>query len=107
MFIAPLVGMMSDNHRSRWGRRRPFLFFGLISILLFSTIFSNSKHIAEFLGGPRWLGQAIGIVSFALNDFSIGVVQFPQRTLSADLVPAQDQTKAQAMQAVMQVGSSS
>ena len=38
-FTDPLVGYISDNSRNRYGRRRPFMFFGaLLSGLLFSFI---------------------------------------------------------------------
>jgi glycoside/pentoside/hexuronide:cation symporter, GPH family len=29
-FTDPLMGFISDNHRSKWGRRRPFMFIGAI-----------------------------------------------------------------------------
>lgn len=106
LVVAPLVGRISDNWRSKWGRRRPFLLAGLLLIVTWSSIFSNSKYLGERLGndetGSRTIGQIIGIVTFGLNDFCINVVQFPQRTLCSDLVPRSQQTQAQAMQAIMQ-----
>ncbi|MFA6172162.1 MAG: MFS transporter [Kiritimatiellales bacterium] len=38
-FIDPAMGAWSDNFRSRWGRRRPFVFAGaLLSALIFSAM---------------------------------------------------------------------
>ncbi len=37
-FIDPLVGFWSDNTRSRWGRRRPFLLVGAIALGLTMTL---------------------------------------------------------------------
>ncbi|MDD7986002.1 MFS transporter [Lentisphaera marina] len=34
-FTDPLIGFISDNHRSKWGRRRPFMFIGAILTGLF------------------------------------------------------------------------
>lgn len=34
-FTDPLMGFISDNHRSKWGRRRPFMFIGAILTGLF------------------------------------------------------------------------
>lgn len=33
-FSDPIVGHLSDNTRSRWGRRRPFILFGAIAVAL-------------------------------------------------------------------------
>lgn len=39
-FSDPLIGYSSDNTRTRWGRRRPFIFFGAIaSGVLFAMMF--------------------------------------------------------------------
>ena len=78
--------------------------FGLLSILFFSTLFSNAQTLGETLGGDvagsRPIAQAIGILSFAFNDFSINVIQNPVRLLASDLTPPWQQTSAQSMQTV-------
>jgi GPH family glycoside/pentoside/hexuronide:cation symporter len=33
-FTDPVVGYLSDNHRSKWGRRKPFMLVGAISVAL-------------------------------------------------------------------------
>lgn len=55
--IDPFVGYASDNTRTRWGRRRPFIFFGAISAgILFALMFqlykgrSESYYFWYFLG---------------------------------------------------------
>ena len=55
--IDPFVGYTSDNIRTRWGRRRPFMFFGAISAgLLYAIMFqlhhghSESFYFWYFLG---------------------------------------------------------
>ncbi|MBT8086512.1 MAG: MFS transporter, partial [Gammaproteobacteria bacterium] len=37
-FTDPLVGYASDNTRSRWGRRRPYIFVGAISVAIIFTM---------------------------------------------------------------------
>ena len=56
-FTDPLMGHISDNTRSRWGRRRPFLFIGAILMgILFALIWclpegwSEKQYFYYFLG---------------------------------------------------------
>jgi Na+/melibiose symporter-like transporter len=37
-FFDPMIGFVSDNTRSRWGRRRPFIFTGAIALGLTMTL---------------------------------------------------------------------
>ena len=54
----PLMGYVSDNTRSRWGRRRPFIFVGAISVAIVFTLLwqlppgkSEGWYFWYFLGG--------------------------------------------------------
>ena len=54
----PLMGYASDNTRSRWGRRRPYIFVGAISVaIVFSLLWqlppgkSEGWYFWYFLGG--------------------------------------------------------
>lgn len=47
----PLVGFISDNHRSRWGRRRPFIFIGaLLAGLIFAVMWQVPSGYIDILG---------------------------------------------------------
>jgi len=47
----PLVGFWSDNHRSRWGRRRPFIFVGaLLAGLIFAVMWQLPPGYIDILG---------------------------------------------------------
>jgi hypothetical protein len=47
----PLVGFISDNHRSRWGRRRPFIFVGaLLAGLIFAIMWQLPSGYIDILG---------------------------------------------------------
>lgn len=50
-FIDPFIGMKSDNTRSRWGRRKPFIFFGAILTGLWFPMM--------WIVGPSWSPNAI------------------------------------------------
>jgi glycoside/pentoside/hexuronide:cation symporter, GPH family len=66
-FTDPLVGYVSDNSRNRYGRRRPFMFFGaLISGLLFALLFQLHKEHSEMYNFWYFLViQCLFVVSFA------------------------------------------
>ncbi|WP_411766680.1 MFS transporter [Winogradskyella sp. A3E31] len=41
----PIMGFISDNTKSRWGRRRPYIFFGaILSGILFALLFQLSEN---------------------------------------------------------------
>ncbi len=47
----PLVGFWSDNYRSRWGRRRPFIFVGaLLAGLIFAVMWQLPPGYIDILG---------------------------------------------------------
>ncbi len=45
----PVVGFISDNHRGRWGRRRPFIFVGaLLAGLIFAVMWQLPSGYVSF-----------------------------------------------------------
>jgi GPH family glycoside/pentoside/hexuronide:cation symporter len=47
----PLVGFISDNHRGKWGRRRPFIFVGaLLAGLIFAVMWQVPAGYIDILG---------------------------------------------------------
>lgn len=59
-FSDPLMGNISDNARTRWGRRRPFIFVGAILMAVtFPLIFSPSREWAGPVLATWFSGTAI------------------------------------------------
>ena len=76
----PVAGYLSDNTRSRWGRRRPYIFFG--SIPLFFTMilmFTNPRLESQ---GALFVW---GVVSFCLLCGAYTVVNIPYSALTPEL----------------------
>jgi solute carrier family 45 protein 1/2/4 len=46
LLIQPIIGMISDKSRSRYGRRRPFMMAGAISSAICMLILGWAKEIA-------------------------------------------------------------
>ena len=66
-FTDPLIGYVSDNSRSRYGRRRPYMFWGaLLSGILFALMFQLHKGNSEIFSFWYFLiVQCFFVVSFA------------------------------------------
>ncbi|CAL9190211.1 unnamed protein product [Musa hybrid cultivar] len=93
--VQPCVGLWSDRCRSRFGRRRPFIFVGCCLICIAVLVVGFSSDIGYALGdtkkhcsvyrGARWHAAIIYVLGFWLLDFSNNAVQGPARALMADL----------------------
>jgi GPH family glycoside/pentoside/hexuronide:cation symporter len=60
--LDPILGHWSDNMRSRWGRRRPFLFFSAIAgSVLASSIFWMSPEWPEWVKAVFLAGAAVSL----------------------------------------------
>lgn len=95
IIVGPTVGLWSDMCKSRFGRRRPFIFTGCIAICCAVLVIGFSSDIGSALGdakescstyvGPRWKAAAIYMLGFWVLDFANNVVQGPARAMMADL----------------------
>ncbi|XP_042491325.1 sucrose transport protein SUC4-like isoform X2 [Macadamia integrifolia] len=88
LLVQPLVGHMSDHCKSRFGRRRPFIVAGSISIVIAVLIIGHAADIGRLLGDsmvsrPRAI--VVFVLGFWLLDVANNVIQGPCRALLADL----------------------
>ncbi|GKV33511.1 hypothetical protein SLEP1_g42016 [Rubroshorea leprosula] len=88
LVVQPLVGHMSDRCTSRFGRRRPFIVAGAVSISLSVLIIGHSADIGWLLGDrgnfrPRAI--AAFVFGFWILDVANNMTQGPCRALLADL----------------------
>jgi GPH family glycoside/pentoside/hexuronide:cation symporter len=81
-FTDPLFGWLSDNTRSRWGRRRPYVLFG--------SILSGLALPCMFMASPSWSPSAIlafVIISAIVYAPIISSYNMPYQSLGAELTP--------------------
>ncbi|XP_024032762.1 sucrose transport protein SUC4, partial [Morus notabilis] len=88
LLVQPLVGLMSDRSTSRFGRRRPFIVAGALSILVAVLIIGHSADIGWFFGDrgqvrPR--AVVAFVIGFWILDVANNMTQGPCRALLADL----------------------
>ena len=87
----PIIGFTSDNSRSRWGRRRPWIFFGvLIMTFFFTTVWLTPRSVADFhILGVTILGSIIQaaylITAVSLFFMTFTIWQIPFSALGLEL----------------------
>ena len=91
MLVQPAAGLLSDRSTSRFGRRRPFIFVGV----LFDIVFL----VAIGLSGSYWML----LVATLLIQFSANVSHGPLQGLIPDLVPEDQRGRASAVKAVLEL----
>ncbi|XP_028777849.1 sucrose transport protein SUC4 [Neltuma alba] len=88
LFVQPLVGLMSDRCTSRFGRRRPFILAGTLSIVAAVLIIGFAADIGWLLGdteNSRPRAVAFFVFGFWILDMANNITQGPCRALLADL----------------------
>jgi len=94
LLVQPVVGAVSDGLRSPWGRRRPFIFFGAIFIIIGLALISNASDIGVWMGDTgdsHVRGIVMAIIGFWILDLSNNTVQGPCRALLVDVAPPEQQ----------------
>ncbi|XP_024531757.1 sucrose transport protein SUT2 [Selaginella moellendorffii] len=87
MLVQPIVGYYSDNCESKYGRRRPFILLGAVSVVIAVVIISFAADLGFVLGDsgksrPRAI--VVFILGFWLLDLANNTLQGPCRALLAD-----------------------
>ncbi len=78
----PLMGYISDQTRTRWGRRRPFLLFGAVPFgLAYFLLWCPFPNITGNAAFPYLL------ITFLLYSTGVTVCQVPYLTLGGELSP--------------------
>lgn len=91
LFVQPLVGQFSDRCTSRFGRRRPFIVAGAVSIVFSVLIIGFAADIGWMLGDSGDTGEikiravVAFVIGFWVLDVANNMTQGPCRALLADL----------------------
>ncbi|TVY39524.1 General alpha-glucoside permease [Lachnellula subtilissima] len=105
--VQPYVGMLSDNCRSKWGKRVPFMAVGaaatIISLLALAWVREIVGGILGLFGadresnGVRTTIIIVAVLFVYLLDFAINTVQAGIRAFILDCCPSHQQETANAM----------
>ncbi len=91
MLVQPLAGMMSDRNTSRYGRRRPYIFVGVLLDLLFLTAIAFSTNYWTLL------------IAVLLIQVSSNISHGPLQGLIPDLVPPEQHGRASAFKSIFEL----
>src|SRR5215469_10529089 len=84
-FADPVVGQISDNLRSRWGRRHPFMYLAALPVAFGYWLIWNPPHLS-----PVGLFYYLIVVAIVVRTF-ITCYEIPSSALVAELTGDYDQ----------------
>ncbi|MEI7473214.1 MAG: MFS transporter [bacterium] len=100
MIVQPIIGTISDNLNSKFGKRRPFLLVGALLASLALWAFPNSAKITNFFAGsihqslPVWSALLLAAVMIWAIDASVNAAQGPYRAMIPDNIPQEQHSLA-------------
>lgn len=90
MVVQPIIGAMSDNTHTVFGRRRPYLMLGAILAAIALWAFPNSEGIANITASklhiavPEFGGLIVAAIMIWIIDACVNAAQGPYRALIPD-----------------------
>lgn len=95
LIMQPIVGVIADRSTSRWGRRRPFMFFGTILVAMFLLLLGRTKEVVRYFVADEAAAKSatiyLAVFSIYGIDFAINAVQGSCRGLVVDTLPMEKQ----------------
>lgn len=90
LIVQPIVGYYSDRCRSRFGRRRPFIFFGALFVAIAIILIGFAADFGRNLGDDiskktRPRAVVIFVIGFWILDVANNMLQGPCRAFLGDL----------------------
>lgn len=91
LIMQPVVGVLADSSRSKWGRRRPFMIGGSLTVGLCLVVLGwTSEIVGTLVSDPNMKRSgtiALAVLSIYAVDFAINAVQSSCRSLIVDTLP--------------------
>lgn len=91
MLAQPIFGILSDQNTSKFGRRKPFIFFGVIFDILFILLFASARNYWFLLG------------TLMLIQLSSNASHGPMQALIPDLVPKDQRGVASSIKSIFEL----
>ncbi len=96
IIVQPIIGALSDETSTRFGRRLPYIMGGAILSAIALVLFPYSGKIASLLGpsAPVWTGLLIAAILIWILDACVNAAQGPYRALIPDNIPKEQHAEA-------------
>ncbi|KAK0730506.1 major facilitator superfamily domain-containing protein [Lasiosphaeris hirsuta] len=95
LIVQPIIGVVADESKSKWGRRRPVIAFGSVVVACSLLALGFTKEIvASFVTDKQSANTAtiiVAVFSLYATDFAINGVMSCARSLVVDTLPIQKQ----------------
>lgn len=84
--VQPIIGALSDNTFTKFGRRLPYLFFGALFGAIGLILLPKSEVLSTLFGSnqPAWLPLFIAAIFIWIIDACVNAAQGPYRALIPD-----------------------
>mgnify|MGYP004730199265 CR=1 FL=1 len=84
--VQPIIGALSDNTFTKFGRRIPYLFFGALFGAIGLIMLPKSQFLSSLFGEnhPAWLALFISAIFIWMIDACVNAAQGPYRALVPD-----------------------
>ncbi len=94
--VQPIIGALSDNTETPFGRRLPYLMGGAILGAIGLFLLPNSQNIASLFGenAPWWSALFIAAIMIWVIDACVNAAQGPYRALIPDNIPREQHALA-------------
>ncbi|OKL57842.1 hypothetical protein UA08_07303 [Talaromyces atroroseus] len=108
LIIHPLIGVIADRSRSRWGRRRPFMLGGALVVAFCLLLLGWTSEVVGWFAHDIEKEQkrnytiAVAVLAIYGVDFAISAVQACCRSIIVDTLPISQQQLGSAWATRMQ-----
>lgn len=100
MVVQPIIGALSDNTHTKFGRRRPYLMLGAILAAIALWAFPNSADIAKIVSNTLHIplhafgGLIVAAIMIWIIDACVNAAQGPYRALIPDNIVSEQHSIA-------------
>ncbi|KAK3362094.1 major facilitator superfamily domain-containing protein [Lasiosphaeria ovina] len=95
LIVQPIIGVIADESKSKWGRRRPFIAVGSIIVACSMVALGFTKEIVVTFVADKQHAKvatiAVAVLALYVTDFAINAVMSCAKSLVVDTLPIQKQ----------------
>ncbi|KIY65067.1 MFS general substrate transporter [Cylindrobasidium torrendii FP15055 ss-10] len=101
LIVQPLVGVLSDNCTSRFGRRRPYIIGGACIAVSGMLLLGHAREVGGMFSSNNTFTLFLAVFAVFVVDFSTQIVVTVAYALLVEVLPASDQATVNAWSARM------